>query len=303
MGAGSNDHRAAERRLMDAIRAGDVCDFADGAEITATEMDSWGPERTVRAALLRRLLTTEDAPYAKRGILLRGAAVEGVLDLKSIDVMHLELRQCRLNTVEALAATFTGDASFEGVTFTGLASFLGAAFTGVASFDHAAFTSDASFDHAAFTSDASFNDVTFNGLASFDHAAFTGDASFDHAAFTSVASFDHAAFTSDASFNDVTFNDLARFYSAIFTGDASFDSVTFNGAASFLNVTFTGDASFRGANFTGDAQFQWAIADAYDFVRAKFHTADPGPWVARRVTINRAVFHVRGPVGRCRGRD
>lgn len=36
----SNDYRAAERRLLDAIRADDPCDFADGAENTAAEMAS-----------------------------------------------------------------------------------------------------------------------------------------------------------------------------------------------------------------------------------------------------------------------
>jgi hypothetical protein len=58
---------------MDAIRAGEVCDFADG--ITAEEMASWGPERTIRATLLRRLLTAEDAHYANVGVRLRGAVV------------------------------------------------------------------------------------------------------------------------------------------------------------------------------------------------------------------------------------
>jgi hypothetical protein len=84
MGADSNDYRAAERRLMDAMRAGDPCDFANGAEITAEEMASWGPERTIRATLLRRLLTAENAQYATDGIRLRGAAVEGVLDLQGM---------------------------------------------------------------------------------------------------------------------------------------------------------------------------------------------------------------------------
>jgi hypothetical protein len=110
MTQGGNIYRAAERRLLDAIRAGVVCDFADGAEITAAEMASWGPERTVRATLLRRLLTAEDAEYAEDGVQLRGAAVEGVLILQDLNVMQLDLRQCRIKSLEAGGATFTGDA-------------------------------------------------------------------------------------------------------------------------------------------------------------------------------------------------
>ena len=50
---------AAELRLLEAVREQGVCDFADGADITAEEMTSWGPERIVRAALLGQLLTAE----------------------------------------------------------------------------------------------------------------------------------------------------------------------------------------------------------------------------------------------------
>src|SRR5665811_1011535 len=73
----ASDYSPAEQRLMDAIAAGTVCDFADGARITAEEMGSWGPERTIRATMLRNLLTVEDADYAAVGVRLRGAAVEG----------------------------------------------------------------------------------------------------------------------------------------------------------------------------------------------------------------------------------
>src|ERR1035437_9100039 len=85
---------------------GVVCDFADGAEITAAEMASWGPERTVRATLLRRLLTAEDAEYAEDGVQLRGAAVEAVLILHGSNVMKLDLQQCRIKCLDAAGATF-----------------------------------------------------------------------------------------------------------------------------------------------------------------------------------------------------
>jgi hypothetical protein len=73
----ASDYSPAERHLVDAIAAGAVCDFADGAEITAEEMGSWGPGQTIRATVLRQLLTAEDAQCATDGIHLRGAAVVG----------------------------------------------------------------------------------------------------------------------------------------------------------------------------------------------------------------------------------
>jgi len=57
----ASDYSPAEQRLVDAIAAGAVCDFGGGAAITADEMASWGPERTIRATVLRQLLTAEDA--------------------------------------------------------------------------------------------------------------------------------------------------------------------------------------------------------------------------------------------------
>lgn len=61
----ASDYSQAEQRLVDAIAAGAVCDFGDGAAITADEMASWGQERTIRATVLRQLLTAEDAQNAQ----------------------------------------------------------------------------------------------------------------------------------------------------------------------------------------------------------------------------------------------
>jgi uncharacterized protein YjbI with pentapeptide repeats len=290
MGAGSDQYRAAERRLLDAIRAGDSCDFADGAEITAEQMASWGPERTIRATLLRRLLTAEDAQYATDGVRLRGAAVEGVLDLQGVNVMNLDLERCRLTTAKASDATFTGHVRFTGATFTGDASFTGATFTGDAVFDNATFTSDAVFGGATFTSNARFTGATFTSNARFTGATFTSNAWF------TGATFDDATFTSDAWFDGATFTGDARFDDATFTGHARFDDATFTRDARFDDATFTRDAWFDGTTFTSNAWFGGAIADAYDFSRAQFHTTDPGPWVAGQVTLTGAVFHVRARV-------
>ena len=204
MGADSNQYRAAERHLMDAIRAGVVCDFADGAEVTAESMSSWGPERTVRATLLRRLLTAENAEYRADGVQLRGAAVEGTLDLADMNVLKFDLEQCRIDTVEARRAVFTGDAWFGGATFTGDAEFRDATFTG-----------DAEFTGATFTGDAWFGGATFTGDAWFEGATFTGDAWFPDATFTRHAQFTGTTFTGHALFTGAIFSGIAEFHVAI----------------------------------------------------------------------------------------
>lgn len=285
MGAGSNIYRAAERRLLDAIRAGVVCDFTDGAGFTADEMGSWGPERTIRATLLRRLLSAEDAQYAADGIHLRGAVVEGVLDLRGLNVMNLNLKQCRIAALEASHTTFTGDASFDNTTFAGDAWFDNTTFTGHAWFDSTTFTLTALFDGATFTRGARFFRANVICKASFDGATFTGDASFDHTTFTRGASFSGATFNGDANFRLVTF-----------TGDADFGGAAFAGDADFWSVNFTEHALFARATFTSTVDFFDAIAHVYNFDRAQFHTTDPGPWIARWVTLTGAVFHVRARV-------
>jgi hypothetical protein len=47
----ASDCSAAERRLMGAIAAGAICDFADGVDITTDEMDS-GPRAVHQGSAL-----------------------------------------------------------------------------------------------------------------------------------------------------------------------------------------------------------------------------------------------------------
>lgn len=46
-----------EQRLIDAVKMGSQCDFAEGEEIQPGDMAHWGPERTIRAAVLKSLVT------------------------------------------------------------------------------------------------------------------------------------------------------------------------------------------------------------------------------------------------------
>ena len=299
---GVEQRLGAEQRLMEATREGVCCDFANGAKIAGAEMDSWGPERTVRAAVLRRMLDADHPEVGEQRIQLRGAVIEDVLDLKDMTVSGLSLKACRIASVSANKATFSGDASFDDSTFVGYASFDDSMFVGNASFDGATLTPGTSFVSTTFTPGTSFRNTTFVGNASFDGATFVGNASFDGATFVDNAWFDGTTFTGDSSFGRTTFAGDAWFGDTMFTGEAMFARATFTGEALFHRATFTrftwfggttftGQAGFFRATFTGKAKFDDAIAASYDFREARCHGADLGPWVSRRLTLEGAVFH------------
>src|SRR6476659_8229801 len=90
----------AEQRLVDAVKTGSVCDFSNGREIQPNDMAGWGADRTVRAAVLKRLLTDAthwgiEASLVK--VTLRGAVVSG--DLSGFKGAQLCLRMdyCRFD--------------------------------------------------------------------------------------------------------------------------------------------------------------------------------------------------------------
>ncbi|MFJ3924317.1 membrane-associated oxidoreductase [Streptomyces sp. NPDC090022] len=90
------DLTPAERRVRDAFPRGEGVDFRTGPEELSGDGASWGPERTVRAEVLRALLVggpTEDGRVA--GLKLYGARITGKLDLKYAVVDHpVRLRSC-----------------------------------------------------------------------------------------------------------------------------------------------------------------------------------------------------------------
>ncbi|MFD5250402.1 hypothetical protein ACFWIW_38045 [Amycolatopsis sp. NPDC058340] len=85
-----------ERRLLDAVRDGEVLDLTGGGTVDPDEMPSWGSGRTVSAALIRDLVRgRRDVEADPHGLRLRGARITGRLDLANIDgEMRVELLDC-----------------------------------------------------------------------------------------------------------------------------------------------------------------------------------------------------------------
>lgn len=86
-----------EERLIECVRDGLELDLtATDSEATEDDMHGWGAERTIRAAVIRRLVRA-GGDSDPRGIRLRGARIDGRLDLRQVDaVVPLSLSDCYL---------------------------------------------------------------------------------------------------------------------------------------------------------------------------------------------------------------
>ncbi|OKK15238.1 membrane-associated oxidoreductase [Streptomyces sp. CB00455] len=92
-----NDLSPAERRVWEAFPRGDGVDFRDRPDDSSADGAGWGPERTVRAEVIRALLLGSTPAEEGRvaGIKVKGAKIVGDLDLRYAVVDHpVRLRDC-----------------------------------------------------------------------------------------------------------------------------------------------------------------------------------------------------------------
>ncbi|MGW7271019.1 membrane-associated oxidoreductase [Streptomyces sp. NPDC054864] len=93
------DLTPAEHRVQQAFPLGEGVDFRESPDDDPRAGDSWGPERTVRAEVLRALLLngpTRDGEIA--GMKVTGARITGRLDLRYGTVEHpVRLRSCHFD--------------------------------------------------------------------------------------------------------------------------------------------------------------------------------------------------------------
>ncbi len=117
-----DDWSAVEHRLWRAFRRGAVCDLSTGRP----ELDDpagpadWGPERTVRAETLARLLLAgpQAVPGSVRALKLVGALITGRLDLAGGRIEDfVEVRGCRFDTGVLLSEAHAGTLRFDGCWF------------------------------------------------------------------------------------------------------------------------------------------------------------------------------------------
>ncbi|UQX00339.1 polymer-forming cytoskeletal protein [Streptomyces sp. RerS4] len=117
------DLTPAERRVREAFPRGESVDFRESPEETSHDGASWGPERTVRAEVLRALLVGGSAEEGRvAGLKLYGAKIVGKLDLKYAVVDHpIRMRVCWFERKPMmygaqLRAVVLGDSTLPGLT-------------------------------------------------------------------------------------------------------------------------------------------------------------------------------------------
>lgn len=102
-----NDLTAAEERVWRAFSRGESVDFHSGTDEDVADGADWGPERTVRAEVLRALLLNGPQEEGEIALLsLMGARVSGMLDLQYATVDHpARLRHCYFDEVPRFYAS------------------------------------------------------------------------------------------------------------------------------------------------------------------------------------------------------
>ncbi|NEB77107.1 hypothetical protein G3I40_18040 [Streptomyces sp. SID14478] len=112
----SADLRPLEIQLVACAVRGEALDLLDGGEASVVTMRGWGPDRRIRADVVRELLRGRyDDPVDPIGVRVRGVVIEGRLNLDSISAPHpLGLDHCYLP--QGLSAR---GASIPGVTLRG----------------------------------------------------------------------------------------------------------------------------------------------------------------------------------------
>ncbi|MFI8362764.1 membrane-associated oxidoreductase [Streptomyces sp. NPDC085612] len=92
-----NDLTPAERRIWEAFPRGEGVDFREHPEDSSVDGAGWGPQRTVRAEVLRAILLGA-APAVEghvAGLKIKGARIVGKLDLRYAVVDHaIRMRDC-----------------------------------------------------------------------------------------------------------------------------------------------------------------------------------------------------------------
>ena len=96
--------------------AGERVDLGAGP-FGQAEMQAWGDERTIRAAVLRYLLITAAYPVHEKGVWLRGGRISGRLDLEAATLRcPLRLESCCLDSKEPVGLDY---ATASRITLTG----------------------------------------------------------------------------------------------------------------------------------------------------------------------------------------
>ena len=101
MGTWSYGLAPTEEKLLSCVEKGEQ--YYPGPPPARQPMKEWGPDRTIRAEMLRHLLVEQEWPVHAKGVVLRKVRITGLLDLEAATVRSpVRLKECYLDADEPL---------------------------------------------------------------------------------------------------------------------------------------------------------------------------------------------------------
>ncbi|MFZ0889372.1 MAG: hypothetical protein WA005_13040 [Candidatus Binataceae bacterium] len=111
----------AEKALVEAAAKGELVDFSEGKSADLSQAASWGPERTIRARVLRDLVTGEGGYPAAKEIVVKAAKIPDALDLHFQDIrVPITLMECSIEGAIELTNTSIHSLNLTGSCIAGL---------------------------------------------------------------------------------------------------------------------------------------------------------------------------------------
>jgi hypothetical protein len=255
-----------EKFVLEQIAAGKVANLG-----TAFPDDG---ARAIRAVFLEELLTgsRKDVVIHRNGILIEGAIVREMLDLRNTEMTHdIRLAHCRFEGgVNFSKSVFTDGLSLEETVFLGPANFEEMKIIRGFNLQKASFRRSADFDQLDVAGVLQAGGVTFEDISatvSFNNLKIGGHACFTNALFSGAVDFNSSRFANDFRL------DGARFTHA--TAFASFEGLKVEGYTSFSQAQFAGYASLKDSRF-----------NALDLTNVRWPERAYGEWL----WLNGAVY-------------
>ena len=220
-----NDLSQREVDMLRLAETGDQLDL-DKGPFDLPAMENWGPERTIRAAVLRQLLIGQQWPVDPKGVRLRGLRISGRLDLEAATIRcPLQLQDCYLDGPGPVLLDF---ATVSVLTFTGcyLAGLVG--------------------DSLTVTKDLNLTGSTFTGPLRLISASVAGSLNCRGAQLTAANSAGSALIAHRMKVGGSV--DLGGGFTAA-------GAIDLTGADITHNLTCRGGAQLKGANRDGNALF------------------------------------------------
>ncbi|WP_299991033.1 pentapeptide repeat-containing protein [uncultured Pontibacter sp.] len=222
---------------------------------------TWAQTRVNASEIIDKINRGEAVTY-------KNAVIVGVLDLTTLDNMHIEKKSDDKYSTKEYLSTVKVPLTFVDCTFKDdVLAYYNPDNQDIKLFNRKNEVFNTNFDKAV-----RFENCVFEGYSAFKYSKFKEDVSFAGSRFRHEGNFKYSKFSKSADYSNVKFEEEANFKYTNFPQTASFDRATFRREANFKYTKFSQDANFRQANFRGLANFKYTkVGNNLDFQRTEFN--------------------------------